>query len=61
MSLISIVMVLIIVGVLLGLVNVLIPMPSSIKTIINVVVVATVILWVLQAFGIVTGIPFPKL
>lgn len=60
MSLIYIVLVLIVVGVLLGLVNLFIPMPRSIKTIINVVVVVSVILWVLQAFGINTGIRIPR-
>lgn len=59
MSLIYIVLVLIVVGVLLGLVNLFIPMPRSIKTIINAVVVVSVILWVLQAFGIDTGIRIP--
>ncbi|MBI2790643.1 MAG: hypothetical protein HYX61_01680 [Gammaproteobacteria bacterium] len=55
--LINVVIVLIIVGVLLWLINRLIPMASSIKTILNVVVVIAVILWVLSAFGIVTGLP----
>lgn len=45
---------------LLGLVNLFIPMPRSIKTIINVVIIVTVILWVLQAFGINIGIRIPR-
>ncbi|MBN9288853.1 MAG: hypothetical protein BGO43_08065 [Gammaproteobacteria bacterium 39-13] len=57
MSLIHVVLVLIVVGVLLWLVNTFIPMARSIKTILNVVVVIVVILWVLSAFGIVTGLP----
>lgn len=56
MSLISIVIVLIIVGFLLWLVNNFIPMASSIKTILNAVVVIAVILWLLSAFGIIHGI-----
>jgi hypothetical protein len=36
-------------------------MASSIKTILNVVVIIAVILWVLSAFGIVTGLPTIKL
>jgi hypothetical protein len=61
MSLISIVIVLIVVGFLLWLVNNYIPMASSIKTILNAVVVIVVILWVLSAFGIIHGIGNLKL
>lgn len=52
MSLISLVVVLIVVGVLLWLVNSLIPMDDKIKTILNVVVVIAVVLWLLQVFGV---------
>jgi predicted membrane protein len=52
MPLINIVIALIIVGVLLWLVNTYIPMASSIKTILNVVVVVAVAIWVLQAVGL---------
>ena len=52
MSLMSIVLTLIVVGVLLWLVNSYIPMDSKIKTILNGVVVVAVVLWLLQAFGI---------
>jgi hypothetical protein len=52
MSLLSIVIVLIVVGVLLWLVNAYIPMDSKIKTILNVVVIIFVVLWLLKAFGI---------
>lgn len=52
MTLISLVIVLVIVGVLLWLVNTMIPMDSKIKTIINVVVVIVVCLWLLQVFGV---------
>lgn len=57
MPLITVVLVLIVVGVLLGLINTYIPMARSIKTILNIVVVIVVVLWVLSAFGIITGIP----
>lgn len=50
MPLISLIILLIIVGVLLYLVNTLIPMDGKIKTIINVVVVLVVCLWLLQIF-----------
>jgi len=52
MSLISLLVVLIVVGVILWLINTYIPMDTKIKKILNVVVVIAVILWLLQAFGI---------
>ena len=52
MSLISLVVTLIVVGVILWLINTYIPMASSIKTILNVVVVCAVVVWVLQAVGL---------
>lgn len=55
MSLISIVIVLIVVGFLLWLVNTYIPMAGSIKTILNAVVIIVVIIWLLNAFGIIHG------
>ena len=51
MPLIYVVMALIVVGVALWLVNNYIPMASSIKTILNVVVVIAVGIWVLKAVG----------
>ena len=51
MPLINIVLALIVVGVALWLINNFIPMASSIKTILNVVVVVAVAVWVLQAVG----------
>ncbi|MGZ9159236.1 MAG: Thivi_2564 family membrane protein [Nitrospira sp.] len=56
MSLISVVIVLIVVGVLLWLVNTYIPMDNKIKTIINVVVVIAVVLWLLNVFGVLGSI-----
>ena len=52
MSLISLVITLIVVGVLLWLVNAYIPMDGKIKKILNVVVVICVVVWLLFAFGI---------
>lgn len=52
MSLITIVVVLIVVGVLLWLINAYIPMQSTIKSILNAVVVIVVVIWLLQAFGV---------
>ena len=53
MSLISLVIVLVVVGVVLWLINSYIPMQSTIKRILNVVVVIVVIFWLLGAFGII--------
>ena len=52
MPLLNIVVVLIVVGLALWLINRFIPMASSIKTILNVVVVVAVCVWVLQATGL---------
>ena len=52
MSLISLVIVLIVVGVLLWAANAYIPMDNKIKTIMNIVVVIAVVLWLLSAFGV---------
>ena len=52
MPLLTIVVVLIVVGVLLWLVNTYIPMDGKIKSIRNAVVVIAVIIWLLQAFGV---------
>ena len=53
MSLISIIVTLIVVGVLLWLVNTFIPMDGKIKKILNAVVVICVVVWLLFAFGII--------
>jgi len=52
MSLIGLVFTLVVVGVLLWLLNNYVPMDSKIKTIINAVVVIVVVVWLLQAFGV---------
>jgi predicted membrane protein len=52
MPLLNLVVVLIVVGVALYLVNRYIPMASSIKSILNVVVVVAVCVWVLQVVGL---------
>lgn len=53
MSLVSLVVTLIIVGMLLWLINTYIPMDAKIKKILNIVVVICVVLWLLSAFGII--------
>ncbi len=52
MPLVTLVVVLIIVGVLLGMVNRYIPMDAKIKNILNIIVVIGVVLWLLQVFGL---------
>jgi hypothetical protein len=52
MSLISLAVTLIVIGVLLWLVNAYIPMDGKIKTILNAVVVICVVVWLLFTFGI---------
>lgn len=52
MSLLSLVIVLIVVGVLLWAVNTYVPMDAKIKQILNIVVVICVVLWLLSAFGL---------
>jgi undecaprenyl pyrophosphate phosphatase UppP len=56
MPLMNLVIALIIVGVALYLINRYIPMASSIKSILNVVVVVAVAVWVLQAVGLWGGL-----
>ncbi len=52
MPLINLVITLVVLGVALWLINNYIPMASSIKTILNVVVVVFVCVWLLQATGL---------
>ncbi len=56
MSLLSLVVVLIVIGVLLWMVNTYVPMDQKIKTILNVVVVICVVLFLLQAFGLLPAL-----
>jgi hypothetical protein len=56
MSLVSLVVVLIVVGVLLWLVNTYIPMDGKIKSILNAVVVIAVVIWLLQVFGLLSNL-----
>ena len=53
MSIISLLITLVVVGVILWLVNTYIPMDGKIKSILNIVVVIAVIIWLLRAFAIV--------
>jgi hypothetical protein len=52
MSLITIIVVLVVVGMLLWLINNYVPMDAKIKNILNIVVVIIVVIWLLQSFGL---------
>lgn len=56
MSLVSLVITLIVVGVLLWLINNYIPMDSKIKGILNLVVVVAVVLWLLNLLGLMDSL-----
>ena len=52
MPLLTVVIVIIVIGVLLGLVNLYVPMARPIKLILNAVVVIALCVWLLHAFGL---------
>jgi hypothetical protein len=56
MPLLNIIITLIIAGIILWLINNFIPMDSKIKSILNAVVVIIVIIWLLQAFGLMGSV-----
>jgi 1-acyl-sn-glycerol-3-phosphate acyltransferase len=53
MTIISVLMILVVIGVVLWLINKFIPMDGKIKAILNAVIVILVILWLLNAFGVI--------
>jgi hypothetical protein len=56
MTLVGLIVTLVVIGVILWAVNTYIPMASQIKTILNLVVAIFVVLWLLQAFGLLDGL-----
>ena len=54
MSLLTIIIVVLVVGVLLWLVNTYLPMDVKIKNILNAVVVIVLVVWLLKVFGLLT-------
>jgi hypothetical protein len=52
----QLVIILVVVGVVLWLVNNYIPMQSTIKKILNVVIIIAVIIWLLSVFGVIGDI-----
>ena len=56
MSLVSLILVLIVVGVVLWLINTYVPMDAKIKSILNAVIVIAVVLWLLKVFGLLDSL-----
>jgi len=56
MSLISLIVALVVIGVILWLVNTYIPMDAKIKKILNIIVLIVVVLWLLSVFGLIGNI-----
>ncbi|MBK1709110.1 MULTISPECIES: Thivi_2564 family membrane protein [Marichromatium] len=56
MSLITLIVTLVVVGLILWGINNYIPMDGKIKKILNLIVVVVVILWLLSVFGLITPI-----
>jgi len=57
MPLVQVLVLLIIIGVVLSLINRYVPMASSIKSILNAVVVVAVLIWLLNVFGLLSANP----
>ena len=54
MTLVNIIVVLVVVGLLLWAVNSYIPMEARIKSILNIVIIIAIVVWLLNAFGVVS-------
>lgn len=52
MTLLSLIVTIVVVGVILWLINTYIPMQSTVKNILNIVVIIILIVWLLNAFGL---------
>ena len=61
MTMIQLVIVLVVIGVVLWMINAFLPMNASIKKVLNVVVILSVIIYVLWAFGILGQVPIIRL
>lgn len=56
MTLLSLILVLVIVGVVMYVINVYVPMEGKIKNLLNIVVILFLVIWLLQAFGLLNYI-----
>lgn len=61
MTLVNIAVILVVVGLVMWLINSYIPMAAAIKSLLNIVVFAVVLIWILQTFGIIGAIPGLKI
>ena len=64
MSLLSLVITLVVIGLILWAINVYLPIDAKIKKVINIVVVICVAIWLLNTFGVwghAKEVPVPKL
>lgn len=52
MSVLTILLVLVVVGVILWLINAYVPMPANFKRFVNVVIIIILIIWLLRVFGL---------
>jgi hypothetical protein len=63
MSLLSLIIAIVVVGILLWAVNSFIPMDAKVKTILNIVVIVILVVWLLSAFGLfdsLRGVQVPR-
>ena len=63
MSILALIIGLVAVGIVLYCINKFVPMDQKIKTILNVVVILVLVVWLLQAFGVIDamrGVRVPK-
>jgi len=56
MSILSLIVALVLIGVLLWVINMYVPMDIKIKNILNIVVVLIVVIWLLNVFGVIGGL-----
>jgi hypothetical protein len=54
MPILTVILVIVVVGVLLWALNSFVPMDSKVRSILNIVVVLLLIIWLLQAFGLIS-------
>ncbi|MBE0469788.1 MAG: hypothetical protein IBX55_09830 [Methyloprofundus sp.] len=59
--LVSVLVTLVVVGLLLWLINSYIPMERRIKQILNIAVIILVVLWLLNVFGVLGGMPVMRI
>jgi len=55
MSLVGILLAIVVVGLILWVVETVVPMPVTIKRVLEAVVVLVLVVWLLQAFGLLSG------